>query len=146
MTYSYFQWTNGEAALHSMIKSLSCISHLQLTLVCILHVGVLDTDSASCPSEVITYQAKPHENQYSWQVPATVINEEVDSQALQRYRAHWKPKTILFLCWSVSQSHALSPDYKKCSFPLSVFVSGSFNKLLPIILPVLTLTKVLTYL
>ena len=25
----------------------------------------VDTDSASCPSEVITYQAKPHENQYS---------------------------------------------------------------------------------
>ena len=36
--------------------------------------------------------------------PATGINEEVDSQALQRYRAHRKP----FFFVLVSQSHALS--------------------------------------
>ena len=65
MVIDNFQWTNGEAAIHSMIEALSCISHMQPTLACILHVRVLDTDSASCPSEVITYQAKPHKNQYS---------------------------------------------------------------------------------
>jgi len=52
---------NGEAALYSMIV----ISHLQATLACILYVPVLKLDSTSCPSEVIIYQPKPHENHYS---------------------------------------------------------------------------------
>ena len=65
MVIDNFQWTNGEAAIHSMIDALSCISHLQAILACILHVHVLDIDSISCPSKVITYQGKPHENQYS---------------------------------------------------------------------------------
>ena len=59
----------------------SCISHLQPILAYNLHVAVLCTDSTSCPVEVITKPRFTKTSIADRQLPATGIEEEVDSQA-----------------------------------------------------------------